>query len=88
VNCRLPKDSIIPAWLVKVAISASVIWSFVWANLGHPGALRLWENSPDGIMVLLGMGLGLSWVKDIAHRRMDQHNLKQEAAEAASEGGV
>ncbi len=46
-----------------------MIWSFVWANLGHEGALRLWIEGWDTLLVYLGLGLGLSWVKDIAHRR-------------------
>ena len=68
---RLPQRSLIPAWAVKVGISVSVIWSFVMANLNNPGALKLWLDGWEAILVYMGMGLGLSWVKDVAHRKVD-----------------
>jgi hypothetical protein len=61
----------IPAWVMKVAITASVIWSFVWASLGHAGALRLWLEGWPAILAYMGTGLGLSWAKDVAHRNID-----------------
>ena len=51
--------------MIKSAISLSVVFSFVWASLGHAGALQLWHDDWMALMVFLGLGLGLSWASDI-----------------------
>jgi hypothetical protein len=67
----------VPAWVVKVAISASVVWSFVQANLGAPGALRLWLEGWEGILVYMSVGLGLSWAKDLIQNHVDARVAQQ-----------
>lgn len=67
---RLPEKSLLPPWVWKSAITAAVIWSFIQANLGQPGALRLWLEAPDAIFILLSLGLGLSWVRDAVNARL------------------
>ena len=78
------QKSLIPAWMMKVISTVTVLWSLVWAALGHEGALKLWIEAPMSLALIYGTSIGANWVKDIliafADRKAGRAPAPSEAA--------
>lgn len=42
-----------------------VLASFVMANFSIPGALVLWTTTPQGLGILISLGVGMKMTKDV-----------------------
>jgi hypothetical protein len=62
---RTSTQSLIPAWVMKVVSTVTVLWTLIWAALGHDGALKLWIDAPMSLALIYGTSIGANWVKDI-----------------------
>ncbi|HEV8580217.1 MAG TPA: hypothetical protein VGX68_14205 [Thermoanaerobaculia bacterium] len=65
MSAQTSHKSLVPAWVMKVISTATVLWSLVWAALGHEGALKLWIEAPLSLALIYGTSIGANWVRDI-----------------------
>jgi len=79
-----PAPGGLPSWVPKNAITFSVVFSFIWATLGHAGAMTMWRDDWPALLVYLGLGLGLSWAKDIAAAHAEARLTEAQAKLAAA----
>lgn len=47
-----------PSSLMQTITALLVLWSFVEAVRGNEFAMRLWIEAPEGVVALLGVGVG------------------------------
>ena len=57
-----------PSSCMQTLTALLVLWSFVEAVRGNSSALRLWLEAPEGVVALLGVGVGGKMVAQTVER--------------------
>jgi len=70
---------------MKVISTVTVLWSLVWAALGHEGALKLWIEAPMSLALIYGTSIGANWVRDILVAFAERKGGRAPAGAAAAE---
>jgi len=84
MSAQAHQKSLIPAWVMKVVSTVTVLFTLVWAALGHEGALKLWIEAPMSLALIYGTSIGANWVKDILMAFADRKAGRAPAAAEAA----